>query len=171
MTERGTRRDRLGRIGRREEGEERALDVAGTVEVEGELARPVRSAEQLGGLLPQRFGDPAVQAGALWWEQVGVDHLPEQRMPKAVGIVVDDEQPCVDDRPHRSFDLAADKATIAASNSWLVSRPIVATASNTWRAASSRPAISAEIRSDSTIGIGSPATWAATSSLVKNGLP
>ena len=31
--------------------------------------------------------------------------------------------------------------------------------------------MSAEMRSDSTIGIASPARWAATSSSVKNGLP
>ena len=52
--------------------------------MEGQLACPVGAAQGIGRLLLQRFGDPAVQAGSLWWEQVRVDDFPEQRVTEAV---------------------------------------------------------------------------------------
>ena len=107
MTERGTRCERLGSVGRGEQSEERPFRVARTVEVEGQLTRPVGAAQGIGGLLLQRLGDAAVQARSLRREQVGVDDLSEQRVAEPVGVagVVHHEQLCVDHGPHRGFEL------------------------------------------------------------------
>ena len=102
MTERGPRRDRLGGIGRGEQ-RENAPSLSPQVEVKGEFAGTVRSSQHIGRLLLQCGGDAAVQARSLRREQVGVDDFAEQRVAEAVGLVVDDQHPCVDHGPHRSF--------------------------------------------------------------------
>ena len=105
VTERCGRSDRLCRIGGGEQRRERRLDVACTVEVERQLAGTVRSSQHVGRLLLQRCRDAAVQAGSLRWQQVGVHDFAEQRVAEAVGVVVDDQQPCVDHGPHCGFEV------------------------------------------------------------------
>ena len=99
MAERCRWGDGLGRVGGGEQGGEGSIDVAREIKVKCKLTGPIRSSQRIGWLLGERGRDAAVQAGPLWREEIGVDDLAEQRVPEPVGVVVDHEQPCVDDRP------------------------------------------------------------------------
>ena len=131
--------------------------VARTVEVKGELTGPVGSSQHIGGLL-RRARRRCCGADALVAAGAGRRRRPHRAAGAGTG-----RRRC---RPPASVRRSRFATPLRAldrpdrrprtSRSWVVSRPIAATAPNTRRAVSSRSAISAEIRSDSTSGMASP---------------
>ena len=174
MGERGAGGDRRRRVRGGERGDKGAFAVAGPVEVEGELAGPVGPAELRGRLLLEGFGDPAMEPCALRREQVGVDDLADEGVTEPVGVGggVDHDQLRVHRgarHPARWLRRRGRRSPATGRASCPVPRP-------PWHRPPGGPGRRVRRcppRSGPTGRRGSPrpATWAATSSSVKNGFP